>query len=109
MNSVLLANLQKMAVRQLISWLVSKAPFLGMGPLPTVLSLIITPIVEALFRETIVGTLLLLIDFFVWKQKNKLLSIFEKIAKHEGEMTNAQADAYNDDLAEAYFDLFELK
>jgi hypothetical protein len=109
MNSVIVDNLQRMAVRQLIKWIISKAAFLGMGPFPTVLSLVLSPIVEAIFRETVIGTLLLLIDFFVWKQKNKLVKVFEKIGKHEGELTDAQADAYNDELAEAYFDLFELK
>lgn len=109
MNSVIIANLQKMAVRQMIKWIISKVGFLGMGPFPTVLSLILSPLIEALFTQTVIGTLILLIDFFVWRQKNKLIKVFERIGKHEGVMTDEQADKYNDELAEAYFNLFELK
>lgn len=106
LTTTLIQNLVKVVVPKMVESIISKVAFLGFGPIPTILSMLLSKFMEFALHEMGIAanSLSIKIDIEIDVKKME-----EALTAHEKNLTDkGEVDAANDKIKDAMRDLITI-
>ena len=101
-------RLARYASKQILEMLIKKAAFLSWGPLSWIISEVLYKLAYKFLEATILGLHIIMLEYDVKKDVDKVEKILEKIKSVGEGTTSAEKEKLDKELAEAGIDLIKF-
>lgn len=92
-----------------MKWIELNAPGLLWGPLGWFMTMIVTWVFEVAMKHTVIGGMFFWFDWSTKQELNAVEKALRDIYEFSGTMTPEQVEMYENKLAEAYWELIEVR